>query len=431
MSSRLNRRTFLKASAAAISGPAILAGCATDRHGRPAPSERIVMGAIGLGWQGPENLGRFLQLKDVQVVAVCDVDQTHLQRTKEMVDRTYENTDCAAYTRFEELIARRDLDAVSIALPDHWHAIPSIMAAEAGLDVYGEKPLAHTLVEGRAICDAVRRNKRIWQTGSWQRSVENFHRAAELVRNGRLGKVSHVEVGLGQGYDDYAGTKEQTAEQPPPPELDYDRWLGPAPVSPYVPARLHKNWRWVMDYGGGRIMDWVGHHLDIAHWGLGLDHTGPIRVEGTGVIPRGGVWDAPTDYDCTCEYEGGLVIRIGSQFPMGAKWYGERGWLFVTRGELVAEPASILDEVIGDDEIRLYKSTNHYANFVECVKNRKQTITPAETAHRSASVGHLCDIALYTGRKIRWNPKSEEILGDPAASEMLSPHYREPWTLRL
>ncbi|HNR31104.1 MAG TPA: Gfo/Idh/MocA family oxidoreductase [Candidatus Hydrogenedentes bacterium] len=430
MASGMNRRGFLRTAAAALAGPTILTRCATTGAPRPAPSERVTLGAIGLGWQGPDNLGQFLQRKDVQVVAVCDVDRNHLQRVKEMVDRTYDNADCAVYAHFEELLARGDLDAVSIALPDHWHAIPAIMAADAGLDVYGEKPLAHTLIEGRAICNAIKRNDRVWQTGSWQRSVENFHRAAELVRNGRIGKVSRVEVGLGQGYDDYAGTKDQTAEQPPPPELDYDKWLGPAPVSPYVPARIHKNWRWVMDYGGGRIMDWVGHHLDIAHWGLGLDHTGPVLVEGTGVIPRGGVWDAPTDYDCACTYAGGLTIEISSRFPMGTKWFGEDGWLFVTRGQLTAEPASVLDEFIGDDEIRLYKSRNHIGNFIECVKSRETTITPAETAHRSASVGHLCDIAIYTGRRIRWNPETEEILDDPGASEMLAPRYRAPWVLK-
>lgn len=433
MANHMNRRTFLKTTAAVV-GPMILAGCATTRKGerRPPPSERVVMGAIGLGWQGPDNLGRFLGRKDVQVIALCDVDQNHLAAVKATVDRTYENTDCATYSRFEELLARSDLDAVSIALPDHWHAIPAIAAAEAGLDIYGEKPLSHTLAEGRAMVKAVERNQRIWQTGSWQRSVRDFHRAAELVRNGRIGKVKYCEVGLGGGYEDYAGTKDKTAYGPPPPELDYDRWLGPAPMHPYCPARVHKNWRWVMAYGGGRIMDWTGHHLDIAHWGLGLDRTGPVLLEGTGVIPEpGGVWDAPPEYDCTATYEDGVVIRISDKYPMGAKWFGETGWIFVDRGTLEAEPKSVLKEVIGDNEIRLYQSRDHFGNFIECVKSRNETISPAEIAHRSASVGHLCNIALYTGRKIRWNPKTEEILDDPAATAMLSPTYREPWTLKV
>ncbi|MCP4643052.1 MAG: Gfo/Idh/MocA family oxidoreductase [bacterium] len=429
MTAKISRRHFLTAASAAVAGPTILAGCARGREGRPAPSERVVLGAIGLGWQGPGNLKQFLGNADVQVVAVCDVDETHLARNKRMVDAVYDNEDCDTYARFEDLLARTDLDAVSIALPDHWHAIPAIAAADAGLDIYGEKPLAHTLVEGRAICDAVKRNKRIWQTGSWQRSVENFHHAAELVRNGRIGKVKYIEVGLGQGYSDYAKTGDQTEFRPAPKELDYDRWLGPAPEAPYCPARVHKNWRWIMAYGGGRIMDWVGHHLDIAHWGMGLDHTGPVSVEGAGVIPTEGLWNSPTDYDCTCTYEDGLVIKIGSKYPMGTKWVGDDGWIFVTRSVTEADPATVLDEQIGDDEIRLYHSRDHFKNFIDCVKSREETITPCEVAHRSASVGHLCNIAIYTGRKIQWNPKKERIAGDAEASKMLSPSYRAPWVL--
>jgi predicted dehydrogenase len=429
MESGVSRRGFLKGVAAAITGPAILAGCATTGAKRAAPSERVVMAGVGMGWMGTENIAQFLKLKDVQVVAVCDVDQNHLAAGRDMVNEAYGNKDCATYAHFEGLFARKDLDAVMIALPDHWHAIPAIAAAQAGLDIYGEKPFSHTLVEGRAMCDAIKRHKRIWQTGSWQRSVPNFRNAAELVRNGRIGKVKYVEVGLGQGHEDYTNTKDQTAPCEPPKELEYDRWLGPAPKAPYCPARLHKTWRWVMDYGGGTLMDWVGHHLDIAHWGLGLDYTGPVAVEGTGVIPSEAVWNSPTDYDCTCTYEDGLVIKINSKYPMGAKWVGEKGWIFVTRGETQADPVSLRREKIGENEIYLYRSDAHWGNFIECVKSRKETVTPCEIAHRSASVGHLCNIAIYTGRKIRWDPKKEEIIGDAAATEMLTPKYREPWKL--
>lgn len=430
MSKRMSRRAFLSTTAA-VAGPLILTGCATGRGGsRPAPSGRVTLGAIGLGWQGPGNLQQFLGNEEVQVVALCDVDQNHLKQNKDMVDQVYGNTDCATYNNFEELLARGDLDAVSIALPDHWHAIPAIAAANAGIDIYGEKPLSHTLVEGRAMCNAVKKNKRVWQTGSWQRSVENFHHAAELVRNGRIGKVEYVEVGLGQGYTDYAETANETAFRNPPPELDYDRWLGPAPVAPYCPARVHKNWRWIMDYGGGRLMDWVGHHLDIAHWGLGLDYAGPVSVEGTGVIPTEGLWDAPTDYECTCEYESGVTIKVSSSCDGGTKWFGENGWLYVNRGKLEAEHPEVLKEVIGDDETKLYFSRDHFKNFIDCVKSREETITPCEVAHRSASVGHLCNIALYTGRKIQWNPEKERVIDDPGAEAMLSPEYRAPWKLK-
>jgi predicted dehydrogenase len=430
MTKKLSRRSFIKAASAVV-GPTILAGCATGAKTRPAPSERVVVGAIGLGWQGPGNMKGFLANKDVQFVAVCDVDQNHLKQAKAMVDQRYDNSDCATYAHFEDLLACKDLDAVMIALPDHWHAVPAIAAANAGLDIHGEKPLSHTLVEGRAMCDSVKRNKCIWQTGSWQRSVENFHHAAELVRNGRIGKVHHIEVGLGQGYSDYAETGDQTQFTDPPATLDFDRWLGPAPKAPYCPAQNHKNWRWVMAYGGGRIMDWVGHHLDIAHWGMGLDTSGPVFVEGTGVIPSEGVWNSPTDYDCLCTYESGLTINIASKHPMGTKWFGEDGWIFVTRGKTEASSPAIIEEEVGDDEIKLYHSRDHIGNFVECVKTRRETITPCEVAHRSASVGHLCNIAIYTGRKIRWNPKNEQIIGDAAASKLLAPTYRTPWTLKV
>lgn len=427
MKMTLTRRSFLKS--ATIAGSAVLAGCATTRGKRTPANDRVVMAGIGMGWMGLANLDEFLKRKDVQVVAVCDVDKNHLAEGQNMVNTAYGNKDCVTYEKFEDLFARKDLDAVMIALPDHWHAIPAIAAANAGLDVYGEKPLSHSLMEGRAMCDAIKKNKRIWQTGSWQRSVKDFRRAAELVRNGRLGKVKYVEVGLGGGHTDYTKLGDQTTPCAPPAELNWDRWQGPAATREYCPAIVHKNWRWVMAYGGGTLMDWVGHHLDIAHWGLGLDHTGPVSVDGTGVIPTTGVWDSPPEYDCTCTYADGLVIKISNKYPMGCKWVGDKGWLFVTRGEIQADPISIRKEKIGDNETRLYASDDHYENFIECVKSRKETITPCETAHRSASVGHLCNIAIYTGRKIKWDPEKEKIVGDDEASKMLYPNYRAPWKL--
>ena len=435
-SRNLNRREFLKKTAAATGTMAVASSCArviprTALGGgeRAAPSERIVMGSIGVGWQGGDNMRGFLSNDDVQVVAVCDIDKEHLDDAKGMVDRHYGNRDCQTYHDFRELIGRGDLDAVTIALPDHWHAIPAIAAAKAGLDIYGEKPLSHDLVEGRAMCDAVKRYGRVWQTGSWQRSVANFHRACKLVRNGRIGRVHTVEVGLGEGHEDYEGTQGQETIGPPPASLDYDRWIGPAPWSPYCPARVHKNWRWVLDHGGGTILDWVGHHLDIAHWGLGLDYTGPVEIEGTADFPKEGVWDAPTEYRVTCKYANGVETIIASNVAGGAKWYGDEGWVHVDRGVLDARPKDVLNEVIGPDEIRLYESRNHIRNFLDCVKSRELTITPIEVAHRSASVGHLGMIAIQTGRKIKWDPEEEKIIGDPGASRLLGRAYREPWSL--
>ena len=429
----IDRRQFLKKAAGTAAGaivfPYLVPASALGKAGVVAPSNRIVMGAIGIGWQGMGNMKGFLAKDEVQFVAVCDVDTNHLDKAKKTVDERYGNIDCATYSDFRELIARGDLDAVCIALPDHWHAIPVIAAARAGIDIHGEKPLSHSLAEGRAMCEAVSQYGRVWQTGSWQRSVANFHHACELVRNGRIGKVHKVEVGLGAGHSDYAKNKDQQTPGPPPEELDYDFWLGPAPWAPYCPARVHKNWRWHLDYGGGRVMDWVGHHVDIAHWGLGLDYTGPVEVEGWGNYPREGLWNAPTEYEFTCKYADGLEMVVASSFPGGAKWYGEQGWVYVNRGRLDADPKNVLKEVIGPGEICLYKSRDHLQNFLDCVKSRQLTITPCEVAHRSASVGHLGQIAMAMGRKIRFDPDTERILGDSTATRMLGNAMRSPWHL--
>jgi predicted dehydrogenase len=351
---------------------------------------------------------------------------------KGMVDKKYGNKACATYHDFRELYLRKDLDAVSIAVPDHWHAILSIAALRSGFDVYGEKPLTHNLREGRALCDAVARYGRVWQTGSWQRSVENFHQACELVRNGRIGKIKRIEVGLPQGHYDFAGTFGQEALVAPPPNLDYEFWVGPAPWWPYSKARVHMNWRWNMDFGGGQYMDWIGHHLDIAHWGMGWDETGPVEIEAEGEFPASGIYNSPTRYYVQAKYADGtpMVLAGGhDEIWGGTKWIGEYGWIWVDRGQFESEPAGLKHEIIGPEEIRLYKSRDHHQNFLDCVRSRGKTITPAETAHRSASVGHLGVIAMEVGRKIKWDPATETIIGDPEAERLLGHSYRKPWQL--
>ena len=434
---RMDRRQFLKTAAvtgaAAVAGfPTIVKASALGKGGAVAPSDRIVMAGIGFGMMGPGNMESFLEKPEVQWVAVCDLDTEPLAMAKGMVDKKYGNKACATYHDFRELYQRKDLDAVSIAVPDHWHAILSIAALRAGLDVYGEKPLTHNLREGRALCDAVKRYGRVWQTGSWQRSVENFHQACELVRNGRIGKVQRIEVGLPAGHYDFAGTFGQEALVAPPPNLDYELWVGPAPWWPYCKARVHMNWRWNMDFGGGQYMDWIGHHLDIAHWGMGWDETGPVEIEAAGEYPTSGIYNSPTRYDVKAKYADGtpMVLAGGhDEIWSGTKWIGEYGWIWVDRGQFETEPASLKREVVGPEEVRLYKSRDHHQNFLDCVRSRGKTITPAETAHRSASVGHLGVIAMEVGRKIRWDPKTETILGDPEAERLLGHSYRKPWQL--
>jgi len=432
---RITRRNFLKKTtglaACAVAFPYVVPSSALGKAGTIAPSNRIVMGAIGVGGMGTGDMRAFLGKKEVQMVAVCDVDKEHRDRAKRMVDKKYKNNDCKTYLDFRDLIARGDLDAVQLALPDHWHAIPAITAARAGLDIHGQKPLARTIHQGRTICNAVKRYGIVWQTGSQQRSSEKFHRACELVRNGRIGKVHRVEVGLPDGK----GTGLKPLE-PVPDGLDWNFWLGPAPKRPYWGfgnSRCHWNWRWIMDYSGGQLTDWAGHHIDIAHWGLGLDYTGPIEIEGRGVYPRDGLYNVPIAYKFTCKYADGLEMTVAndSQQPKGRGpvWYGEKGWIHVNRGGLWAEPKSVLKEVIGPNEIHLYKSRDHKQNFLDCVKTRRLTIAPAEVGHRSISVALLGEIAMLTGRKLKWNPEEERFINDEQANRMLFRPMRSPWHL--
>lgn len=422
-----SRRTFLRSAVATgLSVPVLFRGNLLRAQDRP--SNKITVGAIGLGGMGSGNLGGFLGDSRCRVVAVCDVDRNNLESARKRVNTHYSNQDCAAYKDFRELVARDDIDVISLATPDHWHAIPAIASAKSGKDVYGEKPFSHDLREGRAMVKAVTEFGRVWQTGSWQRSTGDFRFACELVRNGRIGKVHTVEVGLPTG-----GPGGNSPFTDPPPNLDYDFWCGPAPWAPYSADRTHWNWRWQMDYGGGQLMDWVGHHGDIAQWGLGTEHTGPVALTPIYAdFPKTGIWDAATRYRIECQYANGakmIVQNTEGNFRGGARWIGTDGWVWVDRGGFETYPKSLMKEKIGPEEINLYRSTNHLANFVDCVQSRRLTITPAEVAHRSASVGHLCVIAIALGRKLRWDPEKEEFANDSSANGMLGKAKRQPWTL--
>jgi predicted dehydrogenase len=426
---------FIKRASLAAGGlvfPAVIPSSALGHAGSVAAGNRITVGCIGVGWQGGGNLQRFLGMPDVQVVAVCDVDRNHLAAARDAVNGKYGNSDCTAYGDFRELIARRDIDALSLALPDHWHGIPAVAGLKAGKDIYGEKPLSHNWAEGKAILDAARAHGRVWQTGSWQRSRSHFRHACELVLNGRIGRVSRVEVGLPSGHADFANTRGQEAPSDPPAHLDYDFWLGPAPVAPYCPARVHKNWRWHLDYGGGQLLDWVGHHLDIAHWGLGFDDTGPLEIEGVGEYPETGLWNTATRYRLTARYPKDIAMIIAGghgDIRGGTRWIGDAGWVWVNRGAIEASDPKLLQEKFTPQEIHLYRSPGHQREFIDCVKTRGRTLTPADVAHRSATPGHLGQIAMLLGRKIKWDPTSERIINDPQAERMLSRPMRAPWTL--
>ena len=439
MNHKIDRRSFIKKASVAAAGmigfPYVIRPSALGKFGSVAPSNRILMGSIGCGAMGSGNTRTFLNyFSDVQIVAVCDVDQPRAHSMKAEIDGKYGTEDCVVYQDFRETIARGDLDAVTHAVPDHWHALVAIHCARAGIDMYGEKPLARTIGEGRAICEAVKRYGVIWQTGSWQRSVWNFHRACELVRNGRIGRVHSVEVGLPDGNPGNVKTRLLSV----PKSFDYAMWLGPAPWRPYQDfgqGSVHWDWRWIMDYSGGQLTDWAGHHVDIAHWGLGLDHSGPVEIEGTGNYPEDGLYNTPYAYEFVCTYENGVQMKVAnaSRLPkgMGTVWYGSDGWIHVDRGDvLTASSPAILRERIGPEEVPLYRSASgHHGNFVDCVKSRQTTAAPAETAHRSISVGFLGEIAMLTGRRLKWDARKEQFVNDEGADRLLMRAYRSPWHL--
>ena len=425
---RLTRREWLKGAsataAAAIVGPYMITSSALGAGGRPAPSNRITMGAIGLGGQGSGDMNDFLGRNQVQVLAVCDVDRGHRDGAKAAVDKRYGSGACAATNDFRDIIRRKDIDTVMIATPDHWHAIPVIEAAKAGKDIHCQKPLSLTVEEGRAMSDAVKRFGRVFQTGSQQRSDGRFRFACELVRNGRIGKLQTMEVGLPGG----SGCPPQPAK-PPPDGFDYDMWLGQAPYEPYCDNRTHWNFRWILDYSGGQVTDWGAHHCDIAQWGNGTSMTGPTEVEGKGEFPADGLWNAAVNYRFECTYPGGVRMIVSSGFPNGVKFVGTDGWVFVDRGRIDAQPIAILKSVIKPNEIHLYESHDHKGNFLDCIRTRAETIAPIENAHRSITIAHIGNIAMLLGRKLKWDPKAERFVNDAEANRMLSRAMRSPWHL--
>lgn len=418
----------------AAAAPAIFTSCATKPAPRFAASNRVTLGVVGWGMQGPGNTKAFLDLKDCQVVAACDLDKKHLQDAVDTINGHYGNKDCKAYHDYREMLARPDIDAVMLAVPDTWHALVATEAARQKKDIYGEKPLARTIAEQQAIVKAVQKNQVIWQTGSWQRSQRSFRQAAEIVRNGLIGKVTRVEVGLPSGHHDFAHTGDKTAITPPPPELDYDFWIGPSQMEPYIQARVHMNWRWNYNIGGGQLLDWIGHHNDIAHWGMDFDRSGPSEIEGHGEFPaRDAVWNTCTKYRINCKYPGGVDWVIAGGHPdikAGAKWIGTDGWVWVDRGHYDASNIDWFVEIPKErHKIELYQSDNHQRNFIDCVKSRKPTIAPVETAHHSAIPGHLGLISMLVGRKLSWDVAKERIHGDAEASKLLTRPYRAPWKL--
>lgn len=439
--SNISRRQFLAQAAGTAVGvvafPYFIPSSALGKAGNVAPSNRITLGSIGVGGkrpggQGTVDLQGFLGRDDVQVVAVCDVDRIHCNWARDIVNEKYGSKDCSTYSDFRQLLAREDIDAVSIVVPDHWHAIIGVTAARAGKDIFSQKPLAYSIPEGRAICDAVKRYGVIWQTGNSMRSSRNVRFACELVQNGRIGKLHTVKVGLpnvNSVGDNGDRISRKTQPAAVPEGLDYDMWLGPAPWTAYSPGRCHWNFRWVNDYSGGQITDWAGHYCDVAQWGMGTDLTGPIEIEGKGVFPADSLFDTVENYRFDCRYAEGFTMIVAGPFKDGVRFEGSEGWVYVSHRELDAQPKSILESVIGTDEIHLYKSNDHKGNFLDCIRTRSEAASPAKIAQRSVSVGHLGLIAIRLGRKVKWNPDKELFVNDLEADRLLPRPMRSPWHL--
>ncbi len=437
----LTRRQFLKNSAfaatAAAAWPTIVPASV---FGDGAPSNRITFGCIGVGRMGLGDLREIMGFKQAQIVAVCDVDSKRTKHAQQLVEKHYARQiqdgnyqGCAAYGDFRDLVARKDIDAVSVVTPDHWHALPAIAAAKAGKDIFLQKPLTLTIEEGRLLSDTVRRYGCVFQVGSQQRSDSRFRQACELVRNGRVGKLQTVKVGF--------GTDPATGPQPPmpvPDGLDYNMWLGPAPWADYTEKRVHPKegydrpgWLRIADYGAGMITGWGSHHNDIAQWGMGTEYTGPIEIEGQAEYPKDGLWDVHGAFSIEYTYANGVKVTCADtgKNKQGILFEGTEGWVYVRRGRIDANPKSLLTSTIGPDELHLYKSNNHKANFLDCIKSRKETVAPVEVGHRSCSVCLLGEIAMRLGKKLKWDPEQERFTNDDQANRMLSRPMRGPWCL--
>jgi predicted dehydrogenase len=428
-----SRRQFLH-SVTAAAGFMIVPARVLGQNRIP-PSDQITIGVIGTGDHGVNrDVKRFLPEPDCRIIAVCDVDRSRRLDAKRLIEERYsevygkEYKGCDEYNDFRDVIARDDIDAIMNATPDHWHVIPSIMAAQAGKDVMCEKPISLTVLEGRALADAMKKYNRIFMTATENRSDVNYLRMCELVRNGRIGTLKEIHVGLpgkpGIQEADHTITK-------PPEGFDYDLWLGQAPVRPYSAARCHWNFRWILEYSGGQITDWGAHMIDLAQWGHNTEDTGPVEVKGKGQFPETGLYDVAHQFEVHYKYADGVEMIVKSKNPslkfIGTDgWIGNEGW----RADLEASSDDILKTPERDLKERLYTcAAGEQRNFLDCVKSRKPTYAPAETGHRSITIAHIGHISMQLGRKLQWDPEREEFVDDPPANWMLSRPMREPWTL--
>jgi len=445
------RRGFLRTAAVVAGFPAIVP---SSVFGQNSPSNRVNVGAIGVGRiSRGHDLPGIWQHDIARIMAVCDLDSNRVELGKKLINGHYAEKSgkpydgVTGYATHQELLANKDVDAVVISTPDHQHAYLAVAAVRAGKDVYLQKPASLTIAEGRFLSDTVKKSGRVFQIGSQQRSLSpwtQFHRTCELVRNGRIGKLQHVEIGL---PGDPSGP--EAPEMPVPKNLNYDAWLGSTPVKYYTEMRVHPQkdfsrpgWLRCEQFGAGMITGWGAHHVDTAHWGMDTELTGPVEVWGKAEFPKSGLWDVHGSFRTEAVYANGVTMTISGDLPNGIKFIGSEGWIFVTRDDtvtdsdpvtkeklppLMASSPKILSSVIGPKEVQLYRSAEQHLNWLECIKSRKETIAPVEVAHRACSTCLVHHIAMKTGRRLKWDPAKERFIGDDAANAMLSRPQRAPY----
>jgi myo-inositol 2-dehydrogenase/D-chiro-inositol 1-dehydrogenase len=439
----ISRRDFLKstgaAAAAAVVAPSIVPSSIFGRQA--APSDTMLLGCIGVGRQGQADMQEliFRGLEaGARVVAVCDIDSHRLDDAQWLAEKIYAQElgkgaykGIAAYHDFRELLARKDIDGVTIVSPDFWHAVHAAAAARAGKDIYLEKPMTYTIAEGRSVVAAVRKSKRILQVGSQQRSSIHFLMACELVRNGRVGNLQTIRVWLPE--DQGTGNPQPT---PVPKNLDYDFWLGPTPQAPYCEDRVHPQlsyerpgWLQIEPYCRGMVTGWGSHMMDIAQWGNGTDDTGPVSIEATAEFPDRGVFNVHTKFHAEAVYGNGVRMTMETGDPAGVRFEGDKGWVFVQRGEIKASDPEILRWKPGEGDIKLYQSGNHMKDFLGCMRSRKDPAAPVEVGHRSNTICVMAHIAMKLGRKLAWDPAAERFVGDDEADGLLDYPHRKPWTV--
>jgi len=445
---KLSRRKFVKGAVATIAIPTIVRSSSLGLAGTIAPSNRLTMGLIGCGIHGAGwNLDRMFSNSRQHVIGVCDVDKHHAAKAEQRVNQHYSEAlggnykACDTYSDFRELINRKDIDALSIVTPDHWHVLIAIMAAKVGKHIICEKPLTLTIAEGRVLCDVVKETGVTFQTASENRSIDSYIHCVELVRAGYIGRLKHIDVTVPAENQIRGVQKEDFETQAVPEYFDYEMWQGQAPLAPYCPARCHNTFRWNLSYSGGRLTDWGAHLIDLAQWGNNTEQTGPVTVKGTGTFPpRDAVWNTAYEFSVDYTYANGVTLNVSTKQP-GIRFFGTKGWVGFTgwRAPLEASTPEILNVKIKPEE-QLYRPDTvvqhssaiggEHRNFVDCVFSGKTCYAPSEIGHRTISIAHIGNISmLLGGKKLRWDPDNERFADDKEANAMLSREQREPWTI--